>query len=136
MLNFNIPTHLTAFNRYNAADFLNICNASYADWVITSFGKDQFSSMALFKTAPLEIFDEPMPGGTFPDPEIVGHFSVEGNGEIAFDESKKKFLVMPGNLKKVKFDLNEGYEDIAEIPEHQLNNIDYILRWIQEDRET
>ncbi|KAH3703808.1 hypothetical protein DPMN_078855 [Dreissena polymorpha] len=69
--------------------------------------------MSLFKVAPLEIFDEPLPGGKFPDAKIVGHFSVDGDGELAFDESQKRFLKMPSDLNRVNFDLNEGYVDIS-----------------------
>ncbi|KAH3839911.1 decapping and exoribonuclease protein-like [Dreissena polymorpha] len=81
-------------------------------------------------------FDDPFPDGrVFPGPLVIGCFSVDGTGTLTFDNTKMRYLKLPNAHEQVNYDLNEGYIDITKEPDEKKDNIDYVLRWLNQQRE-
>ena len=81
-------------------------------------------------------FDDPFPDRRlFPGPLVIGCFSVDGTGTLTIGDTKMRYLKLPNAPEQVNYDLNEGYIDITKEPDEKKDNIDYVLRWLNQQRE-
>ncbi|XP_052773195.1 decapping and exoribonuclease protein-like isoform X2 [Mya arenaria] len=83
--------------------------------------------MARFNTD-IGRFDYPNSG--LNRPEELGCFSLDINREFHDDTSQRKYFIKPSNYDNVSFDLTRGYEGMVKRDEFKDEQIDHLLKWI------
>ncbi|WAR20944.1 DXO-like protein [Mya arenaria] len=83
--------------------------------------------MARFNTE-IRRFDYPNSG--LNQPEELGCFSLDINREFHDDNSQRKYFIKPSNYDDVRFDLTKGYEGMVKRDEFKDEQIDHLLKWI------
>ncbi|XP_052773258.1 decapping and exoribonuclease protein-like isoform X1 [Mya arenaria] len=83
--------------------------------------------MARFNTD-IGRFDYPNSG--LNRPEELGCFSLDINREFHDDTSQRKYFIKPSNYDNVSFDLTKGYEGMVKRDEFKDEQIDHLLKWI------
>lgn len=79
----------------------------------------------------LKISDLREPG-EFSEPQIVGHYSINGEKCYRSDISQMKYYKQPSNPERVRFNLDDDLYRIYKSEEVNVK-LDFMLQWVSEN---
>ena len=68
------------------------------------------------------------------EPSEIGCFSLDSKRQFHHNNSQLRYCVLPDNLDRVQFDLNQGYAECIKRDETVKDYIDDMLRWISHNK--
>uniref|UniRef100_T1JH46 Decapping nuclease n=1 Tax=Strigamia maritima TaxID=126957 RepID=T1JH46_STRMM len=80
-----------------------------------------------FEVSNFNSFDLPFP--TYQEPKEIGNFSLDANREFVLGSEGCKYLILPADSNRVRFDLNKGYEQAIKKNFQSPEKLDNLLKW-------